>query len=163
MLALCIGMSIQITNKLIQHLSKQIACGKVIWSLLTLNEYCNDSNNPLVKALRSKARQAINNAQDADSSQSLYQLLLDGRKFSEFSAEQQNEIRLIKENSGVKVNKNLYYRKKVVVPGAYINRKIFRAQYSNVHFSLSPSSLWSSRNRSYVRVNSTKREASSAD
>lgn len=133
-LALVAGMELQITANMLQHLSKQIASGKVVWSLLTLNEYEGEKKDPLLSSLRLKAKQQIAKAQENYNSTYIGEILA-GKKLSEFTDEDKDAIKSIKED----IKKRRPY------------------------FVSNPRSLWSSRRRSYVLVNSTKREASSGD
>ena len=119
---------------MLQHLSKQIAAGKVIWPLLTLNEYDKQNNDLLLSCLRLKAKKVITNQGDIYSSEHIKEILA-GKKLSDFGDAEKFEIRSIKE--------------------------IVKKQ--RPYFVSNPRSLWSSRKRSYAFVNSTKREASSGD
>ena len=150
-------MTIKITSKILQHLSKQIASGKVIWPLLTLNEYSSDQADPLIRALRLKAQKKIVSGLADSDTKYLYQMIFEGKKYADFSEEQKAKLKLIKED----IRKNQFDRK-IVTPAAYSERKIFRMGSAG-YLSPKPSSLWISRKRSYVFVNSTKREASSGD
>lgn len=157
LLALCLGMEIKITARMLQHLSKQIASGKVLWALLTLNEYSASYTDPLIKCLRLKAAKALK-PQNGLMHSEICVAILEGKRYSDFNLEEQNEIRNYKETAA----KTPAVRKSVTLTD-YSKRKALRQQYSNIHFSSKPSNRWSSRTRSYVFVNSTKREASSAD
>ncbi len=151
-------MSIKLNTTILQHITKQISAGKVIWALLTLNEYNLAAGDPLLKCLRFKARLILNTEQKYKNFQSLCSIILDGKKYNELDSTEQNTIQLINETAPAK-NIN----KKQIVLIDYSKRKMLRQEYSNVYFSSKPSNLWSSRRRSYAFVNSTKREASSRD
>lgn len=115
------GMTIKLNTRILQHITKQISSGKVIWAVLTLNEYNLSESDPLAKCLRQKARMAIQNNTSYKNSTDLFSAVLGGKKYSELNLEEQSEIRYIDSQTEVK---NLY--KKNVVLTDYTKRKQLR-------------------------------------
>jgi hypothetical protein len=130
-------MELQITAGMLQHLSKQIASGKVIWSLLTLNEYTSKTTDPLIVCLRLKAKKALNTLMHLYP-EDFVEKILQGKKFSEFPEYEREQIKNIKEN----------FTKKKTFSFAKAGSDWRARRRANHNFDSNPSKRWSSLSRS---------------
>lgn len=95
----------QLSNRVLGHISSQIFEGKPLWGLLMANEYL-DSNSALIRALRLKAKMELEaNGIRSDTSGAI-KIILGGAKLSALSLEQRNQVTAIEKKLAPKYPQN---------------------------------------------------------
>ena len=134
-------MKTKLNLSLLLHVSKQIYSGKAVWSLLTLNEYTDNQDDPLVNCLRKKAALRIKGDRRYKVIEELALEIFSGKKLSSFNIESQEKIRNFHEESKVR----LFKAKPLVLKNhrerKYLREKGFASIKSSGRFDLKTQKL----------------------
>lgn len=117
---LMIGMELKINLRIFQHLSRQIAQGKPLWSLLILNEYASSGSDPLSDSIRQRALLAISRNPSYEELGDTLSEIIAGKCLSQLTDARQREVRDFRETV------TQLRSKKIVHLPNYLNRKILR-------------------------------------